>query len=167
MRLMWPPMYSHFGAGVWLYDMNVDGVVNAADIATMITQEFRTMPGDFNLDGKVDMADYVVWRNSLGTGTQYQQGDANLDGVVDANDYATWRANFGFVRQAVGAGSAVGTAAVPEAESVRTRFRGNGHDHDVYEFTALDMRSQVGFFVLLQLIKIYSMQFNPLKEVLR
>jgi hypothetical protein len=102
--------------------MNVDGVVNVADIATMITQEFRTMPGDFNLDGKVDMADYVVWRNSLGTGTQYQQGDANLDGVVDANDYATWRANFGFVRQAVGAGSAIGAAAVPEADPVGLVF---------------------------------------------
>ncbi|HEX4415088.1 MAG TPA: dockerin type I domain-containing protein, partial [Lacipirellulaceae bacterium] len=109
-------MYSHFGAGVWLYDMNVDGVVNAADISTMITQEFRSMPGDFNLDGKVDMADYVLWRNGSGTGTQYEQGDANLDGHVDANDFAIWRSNFGFVRQALtaGAGSGIGGAAVPE-----------------------------------------------------
>ncbi len=110
-------MYSHFGAGVWLYDMNVDGVVNAADISTMVTQEFRTMAGDFNLDGKVDMADYIVWRNAIGTGTQYEQGDANLDGHVDSNDYAVWRSNFGFVRQALtaGSGSAVGIAAVPES----------------------------------------------------
>ena len=109
-------MYSHFGAGAWLYDMNVDGVVNAADISTMITQEFRTMPGDFNLDGKVDIADYVLWRDGIGTGTQYEQGDANLDGHVDANDFAIWRSNFGFVRQALtaGAGSGVGGAAVPE-----------------------------------------------------
>jgi hypothetical protein len=38
-----------------------------------------TLPGDFNVDGVVDAADYVVWRKSDGT----------LEG------YNTWRANFG------------------------------------------------------------------------
>jgi hypothetical protein len=110
-------MYSHFGAGVWLYDMNVDGVVNAADISTMITQEFRTQLGDFNVDGKVDMADYVAWRDGIASGTHYEQGDANLDGHVDANDFAIWRSSFGFVRQVLtlGAGSGAGVAAVPES----------------------------------------------------
>ena len=121
-------LYSHFGAGAWLYDMNVDGVVNAADVSTMVTQEFRTQPGDFNLDGKVDIADYVVWRNGIGSGTQYEQGDANLDGHVDAADFAIWRSNFGFVRQALtaGAGSGVGLAVVPEHRDIYagwSRFR--------------------------------------------
>jgi hypothetical protein len=40
------------------------------------------LPGDFNHDGTVDAADYVVWRNGLGT--TYTQ-----------NDYNVWRANFG------------------------------------------------------------------------
>ena len=53
-----------FRAGDWLYDMNVDGTVNIADVSTMITEVFRTMPGDFNLDGTVDAGDYVVWRDS-------------------------------------------------------------------------------------------------------
>jgi autotransporter-associated beta strand protein len=38
--------------------------------------------GDFNLNGIVDAADYVVWRKGLGT--TYTQ-----------NDYNVWRANFG------------------------------------------------------------------------
>ncbi|MEX0642091.1 MAG: PEP-CTERM sorting domain-containing protein [Pirellulales bacterium] len=38
--------------------------------------------GDFNEDGFVDAADYVIWRK--GFGTTYDQGD-----------YDTWRANFG------------------------------------------------------------------------
>jgi hypothetical protein len=46
--------------------------------------------GDFNGDGVVDAADYVVWRNNDGT----QAG------------YNTWRANFGTV-QAVGSGSVI------------------------------------------------------------
>jgi uncharacterized protein YjbI with pentapeptide repeats len=41
-----------------------------------------TLPGDFNSDGTLDAADYVVWRNGLGT--TYTQ-----------TDYNTWRANFG------------------------------------------------------------------------
>jgi len=40
------------------------------------------LPGDFNGDFLVDAADYVVWRNGLGTA--YTQ-----------IDYETWRAHFG------------------------------------------------------------------------
>jgi autotransporter-associated beta strand protein len=55
--------------------------------------------GDFNNDGKVDAADYVVWRKGLGT--TYTQ-----------DDYDVWRAHFG---QTAGPGSAAGAnAAVPE-----------------------------------------------------
>lgn len=42
-----------------------------------------SQPGDYNGDGKVDAADYVLWRNSPG------------DFGGDPNGYNTWRANFG------------------------------------------------------------------------
>jgi ELWxxDGT repeat protein len=54
--------------------------------------------GDFNFDGTVDMSDYVVWRQGLGT--RYTQAD-----------YDNWRAHFGSVGPPPGAGSAAG---VPE-----------------------------------------------------
>jgi hypothetical protein len=54
-----------------------------------------TLPGDFNANGSVDAADYVVWRHELGT--TYTQ-----------DDYDLWRANFG--QTAVG-GAAVSAAA--------------------------------------------------------
>ncbi len=55
------------------------------------------LSGDYNNNGIVDAADYVVWRK---TGINGQQG------------YDTWRANFG---QIAGSGSgAVANAAVPE-----------------------------------------------------
>jgi dockerin type I repeat protein len=55
-----------------------------------------TLPGDFNRDGTVDLADYVVWRKTLGASQMAFTGaDGNGDEVVDAADHAVWRANFG------------------------------------------------------------------------
>jgi hypothetical protein len=56
------------------------------------------LPGDFNGDGSVDAADYVVWRKG-------EEG-----GAIDQDDYNTWRMNFGAT---AGSGSLVGSA-VPE-----------------------------------------------------
>ena len=57
------------------------------------------IPGDFNNNGVVDAADYVVWRKGLGS--TYTQSDYNV-----------WRANFG---QSAGSGAgASANAAVPE-----------------------------------------------------
>jgi probable HAF family extracellular repeat protein len=55
-----------------------------------------SIPGDFNHDGRVDAADYVVWRKTGGS----------------LGDYNTWRANFGQTAGS-GAGAYAGTA-VPE-----------------------------------------------------
>ena len=113
-------LYANLGGSGWLYDLNVDGAVNLADVTTMITNLFRTVAGDFNVDGAVDAADYVMWRKSQGiSGAQYTQGDADLDGDVDDDDLTVWTRQFGFVRQALapGVGSAAVLAAVPEARA--------------------------------------------------
>ncbi len=54
------------------------------------------LPGDFNDDGIVNVADYVVWRNNLGAADESAIAN-NGDGVngVNANDYQIWRDNFG------------------------------------------------------------------------
>jgi hypothetical protein len=115
-------LYSSFGNVSWLTDLNVDGVVNVSDVQTMVTQLVRTMPGDFNLDGQVDGADYVLVRKSgnIASGALYTQGDADFDGDVDAADIANWRSHYGFVRQAlsVGSGSSLLGTAVPEPVSM-------------------------------------------------
>jgi hypothetical protein len=74
------------------------------------------LPGDFNRDGAVDAADYVVWRNTLGASRpNYSGADGNGSGIVDQEDHAVWRANFGEMLPAA-AGSLV--AAVPEPVTV-------------------------------------------------
>ncbi len=49
--------------------------------------------GDFNRDGMVDVADYTIWRDSLGS-TSSLAADANRNGIVDASDYDLWGSNF-------------------------------------------------------------------------
>jgi hypothetical protein len=68
------------------------------------------LPGDFNRDGSVDAADYVVWRAEFGRAGNLAS-DANEDNAVDADDYAFWRANFGRTESTAGAAALV---AVPE-----------------------------------------------------
>jgi hypothetical protein len=58
------------------------------------------LPGDYNRDGVVDSADYVVWRNSKGQFGSNLAADGNADSIVDLADYAIWRANFGSIASA-------------------------------------------------------------------
>ncbi len=52
--------------------------------------------GDYNQDGRVDAADYTVWRDNLGaTVASGTSADGNGDGMIDATDYTVWRSNFG------------------------------------------------------------------------
>jgi hypothetical protein len=51
--------------------------------------------GDYNRNGTVDAADYVVWREMLNQMGPNLAADGNSDNRVDAEDYAVWRARFG------------------------------------------------------------------------
>jgi hypothetical protein len=73
------------------------------------------LTGDFNGDGAVDAADYVVWRMLSGQMGIGLAADSNFDGVVDFIDYLAWRSNYG--QSVPGAGSG-GGFAVPEPASV-------------------------------------------------
>jgi hypothetical protein len=62
-------------------------------------------PGDYNYDGAVDAADYVVWRNTRGQSGTMLDADGTgpngaPDGTIDALDYQLWRKNFGATRPA-------------------------------------------------------------------
>jgi hypothetical protein len=66
-------------------------------------QDDNSLPGDFNADGTVDAADYVVWRKNVG-------------GQFDESDYLDWRTNFG---RSNAAGSS-SLAAIPEPSTFTT-----------------------------------------------
>jgi Dockerin type I domain/PEP-CTERM motif len=66
---------------------------------------------DFNLDGRVDGADFTIWQQHFGSSVAPgADGDANGNGFVDAEDYTVWRDQLG-----QSDGSVSGSqAAVPE-----------------------------------------------------
>lgn len=68
--------------------------------------------GDYNGNGQVDAADYIVWRNMLGqtVAPAGSSADGNRNGTVDPGDYSFWRARFGTL-----AGAQLATLNVPES----------------------------------------------------
>lgn len=70
---------------------------------------------DYDGNGTVDAADYVVWRKLLGQMGNGLAADGNGDKVVDADDYDVWRSLFG--RTTIGGGPSI-SATVPEPGSI-------------------------------------------------
>jgi hypothetical protein len=58
------------------------------------------VPGDYNDNGVVDAADYVLWRK--GGPLQFE---VDTPGTVNAADYTVWRARFGKTTAGAGSGS--------------------------------------------------------------
>jgi Tol biopolymer transport system component len=74
------------------------------------------IPGDYNNNGAVDAADYVLWRKNGPLANEVDN-----PGTVNAADYTAWRARFGNPGSGSGVGlSATGSAsdAVPEPNSM-------------------------------------------------
>lgn len=78
------------------------------------------IPGDYNGDGIVDAADYVGWRDTLGSTTTLA-ADGNGNNEIDAGDYDVWRANFG---RTAGSGASESNSAVPEPTSALALLAG-------------------------------------------
>jgi hypothetical protein len=81
--------------------INWDGLLPYPPGTNFTIYDLAAAHGDFNADGAVDAADYVVWRK--GFGTTYTQDDYNI-----------WRANFGLTSGSSGASGVSAGAAVPE-----------------------------------------------------
>ncbi len=68
---------------------------------------FTTLPGDANLDGVVNGADFLIWNsNKFTSQVGWRNGDFNADGFVDGQDFVIWN---GFKFQSLDT-----TATVPE-----------------------------------------------------
>jgi hypothetical protein len=102
------------------YFERITGADNNVQLYELSLSPTSILLGDYNRNGVVDAADYVVWRKSLGqsvpTGTI---ADGNFDGQVTLADYDVWKSHFG---QTGGSGTGVGlqaSTAVPETPTFR------------------------------------------------
>ena len=76
------------------------------------------VPGDYNDNGMVDAADYVVWRKHSGTSFQLENEVADMTpGSVTPEDYAAWSARFGNTAGG-GSGQLIAGASIPEASGL-------------------------------------------------
>jgi hypothetical protein len=75
------------------------------------------LPGDYNDDGAVDAADYVVWRENSGT-TNSLPNDA-IGGMIGPAHYDQWRANFG---DSAGEAGTLAQHQIPEPTTVALLF---------------------------------------------
>lgn len=71
------------------------------------------IPGDYDIDGDVDTADYAQWQATFGDpiSPAGNLADGSGNGLVDAADFVTWRKNLG---SSLVSGSGAGSAVVPE-----------------------------------------------------
>jgi hypothetical protein len=114
-----------FGSGVTTVgDLNSDGVIDLAVGAELddtggngrgaVHVLFLTpqqLLGDYNDNGTVDVADYVVWRNALGSAVVLPND--STPGTVTQADYDVWRANFGRSLVAVAEARVLADASQP------------------------------------------------------
>jgi len=80
------------------------------------------LAGDYDGNGRVEQADYNVWRSNFGSRLNLG-ADGNRDGVVDAADYSIWRNNLG---AAAGGGSVVAAASSESFASLTGDSAGGG-----------------------------------------
>ena len=69
---------------------------------------------DYNNDGTVDAADYVVWRENVGAAGLTNR-DPNNAGPVGPDDYNSWRTNFGSTSTPGAVAAAQGAVPEPSA----------------------------------------------------
>jgi hypothetical protein len=89
-----------------------DGTRPAPTLVLDFVPGSHGIAGDYNNNGVVDAADYVVWRNNVGQSVTLPND--STPGTVDQSDYTVWSAQFG---NQAGAGVGTGLTNVPEPGS--------------------------------------------------
>lgn len=103
-----------FGDAINPFGLPARGAINGIQLVSV---DAVSPTGDYNGNGIVDAADYVVWRDTFGQGAtpQGSGADGNSNGTIDSGDYEFWKSQFGTVIPGSGTGAVAG---VPEPSSV-------------------------------------------------
>ena len=114
--------YTVLTAAVGIVDLGVSydlpegffaSIVGTTDLVLAFSEG---LPGDYNEDGFVNLADYTVWRDNLGAAITLP-GDTTGEATVGQAQYSLWKSNFG-ASVFPAAGVSAAQAAVPEPSAV-------------------------------------------------
>jgi uncharacterized protein YjbI with pentapeptide repeats len=94
------------------YNWNLSSLYTNGEVTLLAIPGF--LPGDYDGDSEVNLADYTVWRDNLGAPAGTLPNDI-VGGVIGAMQYDLWRSNFGQTAAAFSNASISGT--VPEPTS--------------------------------------------------
>jgi endonuclease I len=102
-----------------LSDENITGAQNKT-LTLILSGQIATavLTGDYDNNGVVDAADYIVWRRNLSDGTPLPYNETASLGTTDDEDYSVWRANFGATAAGAGSSAIAAGAAIPEPSSI-------------------------------------------------
>jgi hypothetical protein len=111
---------SYTGNITWANQQDADaGIVQSIEgtggldvVLIGLSSESAGLAGDFNNNGRVDAADYTLWRNNKDTNNALLN-DGGLGTPIDQDHYNLWRTNFG-----MGTGGAGSVTAVPEPGTI-------------------------------------------------
>jgi hypothetical protein len=90
--------------------VRLDGTTskNTSELSLPVLPSYGLL-GDYNRDGRVDAADYTIWRDTKGASVpKFSGADGSGNGIIDVADYALWKSNFG-----LGTPGGASSAAVP------------------------------------------------------
>lgn len=77
------------------FDLTGDGVVDAADRESLLTDVLQVIAGDNDMDGDVDFADFLLTSDSFGQSSGWMGGDYDGDGKTLFADFLLLSHNFG------------------------------------------------------------------------
>lgn len=82
--------------GIRKYFTNLDAAL-LRDLGYDVLEAFPTidLAGDFNGNGIVDVPDYILWRNNLGSAATVLGGNGSGSRIVGQADFELWKENFG------------------------------------------------------------------------
>ena len=92
--------------------LNDSRIITLNELPTLPWSNSASIAGDFNRNGVVDSADFLLWRKTRNQTGWGLAADGDLNGRIDESDYAMWRSHFGNPNLPAN-GSGVNTA-VPE-----------------------------------------------------
>ncbi len=93
------------------FDVDGDFDADYGDLDLLVFNILGTVPGDANLDRRVNLDDFTALAASFGGGGGWSNGDFNGSTTVNLDDFTALAANFGFDNSASGRGTVPEPAA--------------------------------------------------------